>query len=570
MAGVESIRGYIAHGDIYQANLTRRLEAPFDGDPWPLYRRLRTGDPSLYAAYVDLGGRRAILSASPEPFLSVDAAGHVTTDPIKGTRPRGRTREEDRALACELMASEKDRAENVMIVDVLRNDLGRVCAPGTVRVPRLCRLERTAAVQHLVSTVTGRLAPGRDSFDLLAASFPGGSITGAPKIRAMELLEELEPVRRGPYTGALGWIGPDGAMATSILIRTFVADGARLASTSAAGSPTSATRRPSGRRPSRRRAARSRDRRPRGRGVTRSDRPARARLGRRPPRARRRASPLARSIAASSSATACSRRCARAAAVRPSSRSTSRACAARRTASSIPLVDDIGESLAAAIADAAGRRDPRRTGRRRQHPHHGVTWRVLRSRLAPTGRASVADDRGAGLARPPTPASHLERGLHLVASRVRRDPENPLSALKTTSRADYVYARVEARTRRRRRCALPDDRRLPVRGDVGECLPRPRARELATPGLGCAILPGTTRDWILRWASGAGLQPSEAWLTPRDLAEADEAFLSSSVAGILPVTRFEDEPIGAGMPGTRTLRARADREAYIGRGSGDG
>jgi para-aminobenzoate synthetase component 1 len=115
-----------------------------------------------------------------------------------------------------------------MIVDVLRNDLGRVCVPGTVRVPRLCRLERTAAVQHLVSTVTGQLAPDRDGFDLLAASFPGGSITGAPKIRAMELLETLEPVRRGPYTGALGWIGPDGAMATSILIRTFVADGARL------------------------------------------------------------------------------------------------------------------------------------------------------------------------------------------------------------------------------------------------------------------------------------------------------------------------------------------------------
>ena len=174
------------------------------------------------------GAGRAILSASPEPFLSVDRAGAVKTDPIKGTRPRGRSREEDRALACELLASGKDRAENVMIVDVLRNDLGRVCRPGTVRVPRLCRLERTAAVQHLVSTVTGQLAPGRDAFDLLAASFPGGSITGAPKIRAMELLEELEPVRRGPYTGALGWIGPDGAMATSILIRTFVADGARL------------------------------------------------------------------------------------------------------------------------------------------------------------------------------------------------------------------------------------------------------------------------------------------------------------------------------------------------------
>jgi para-aminobenzoate synthetase component I len=232
--GVRTVRDHIARGDIYQANLTRRLETPFDGDPWDRYRRLRTGDPSLFSAYLDLGaspesGRpRALLSASPEPFMSVDTDGIVASDPIKGTRPRGRDREEDRALACELLASAKDRAENVMIVDVLRNDLGRVCVPGTVRVPRLCRLERTAAVQHLVSTVTGRLRPGTDAFDLLSASFPGGSITGAPKIRAMEILEGLEPVRRGPYTGALGWVGPDGAMQTSILIRTFVADGRRL------------------------------------------------------------------------------------------------------------------------------------------------------------------------------------------------------------------------------------------------------------------------------------------------------------------------------------------------------
>jgi para-aminobenzoate synthetase component 1 len=242
-AGVRAIRDRIARGDIYQANLTRRLATPFDGDPWPLYRRLRTGDPSLFSAWLDLGSGapdhgsvlgsaparpRALLSASPEPFLAVTPDGVVSTDPIKGTRPRGRTREEDRALARELLASAKDRAENVMIVDVLRNDLGRVCAPGTVRVPRLCRLERTAAVQHLVSTVTGRLAPGRDAFDLLRVAFPGGSITGAPKIRAMQILRELEPTRRGPYTGALGWIGPDGAMATSILIRTLVADGTRL------------------------------------------------------------------------------------------------------------------------------------------------------------------------------------------------------------------------------------------------------------------------------------------------------------------------------------------------------
>jgi para-aminobenzoate synthetase component 1 len=234
LAGVQRVRDHIARGDIYQANLTRRLEAPFEADPWELYRRLRTGDPALFSAFLDLGpgqlsGRpRALLSASPEPFLSVDGLGHVKTDPIKGTRPRGRDRAEDRALARDLLASAKDRAENVMIVDVVRNDLGRVCRPGSVRVPRLCRLERTAAVQHLVSTVTGDLAEGRDAFDLLAASFPGGSITGAPKIRAMQILEGLEAVRRGPYTGALGWIGPDGAMQTSILIRTFVADGRRL------------------------------------------------------------------------------------------------------------------------------------------------------------------------------------------------------------------------------------------------------------------------------------------------------------------------------------------------------
>ena len=232
--GVASVRAAIAAGELYQANLARRLAAPFDGDPWAVFRRLRAGEAASFAAFIDLGrdaaggGPRAIVSASPEPFLSLDAAGRIRTDPIKGTRPRGRTRAEDRGLAAELLASAKDRAENTMIVDVLRNDLGRVCRPGSVCAPRLWRLERTPSVQHLVSTITGRLAPGHDAFDLLSAAFPGGSITGAPKIRAMELIEALEPVRRGPYCGAALWVDAAGAMGSSILIRTFVADGRRL------------------------------------------------------------------------------------------------------------------------------------------------------------------------------------------------------------------------------------------------------------------------------------------------------------------------------------------------------
>ncbi|HET7703059.1 MAG TPA: aminotransferase class IV [Candidatus Limnocylindrales bacterium] len=173
---------------------------------------------------------------------------------------------------------------------------------------------------------------------------------------------------------------------------------------------------------------------------------------------------------------------------------------------------------------------------------------------------------------PPTPRAHLEAGLHLVASSVRRDPENPLNALKTTSRADYVYARVEARS-----AGADDALFLTIDGYLSEATSAnlfivrggDGVPELATPSLACAILPGTTRDWILRWAAGAGLTTTEGLLTTRDLAEADEAFLSSSVAGILPVTRYEGQPIGSGLPGPWTLRARADREAFI-RGDGIG
>ncbi len=172
--------------------------------------------------------QQGILSLSPERFLRCDADGRVETRPIKGTRPRGTNPAEDRRLADELSASLKDRAENVMIVDLLRNDLGRVCRPGSVRVPQLCGLESYANVHHLVSVVCGQLAEGRRALDLLAAAFPGGSITGAPKVRAMQIIDELEPSRRSIYCGSLGYVDVRGQMDTSIAIRTAVADGGQL------------------------------------------------------------------------------------------------------------------------------------------------------------------------------------------------------------------------------------------------------------------------------------------------------------------------------------------------------
>lgn len=215
------IKDYIAAGDIYQANMTQRFDAPLAMPPYQLYRRLRQVNPAPFAAYLDCGDGLAVLSSSPERFLRV-AGNIVEARPIKGTRPRGKTPEEDRANREELLASEKDRAELMMIVDLERNDLGRVCAYGSVQVPELFVLEQYATVFHLVSTVRGELAQGRDIVDLLRATFPGGSITGAPKIRAMEIIEELEPVRRGIYTGALGYIGFDGRADLNIVIRTFV------------------------------------------------------------------------------------------------------------------------------------------------------------------------------------------------------------------------------------------------------------------------------------------------------------------------------------------------------------
>ncbi|HZT83634.1 MAG TPA: anthranilate synthase component I family protein [Gemmataceae bacterium] len=220
---------YVHAGDCFQVNIAQRLLARSAGPPLELYGRLRERNAAPFAGYFQAGRHFAVASASPERFLRVTAGGgghppdEVQTHPIKGTRPRGRTPEEDQARAAELLASAKDRAENVMIVDLLRNDLGRVCQYGSVRVEAVCRVESFRYVHHLVSEVRGRLRPGLGPVDLLRAAFPGGSVTGAPKVRAMEIIAELEPTARGPYCGCLGYIGFDGAMDTSILIRTFTA-----------------------------------------------------------------------------------------------------------------------------------------------------------------------------------------------------------------------------------------------------------------------------------------------------------------------------------------------------------
>jgi para-aminobenzoate synthetase component 1 len=210
---------YVFAGDIFQANLSQRLEAPLVGTPLDLYGRLRRRNPAPFAAYLDFGDV-VVASSSPERFLRVEPDGRVETRPIKGTRPRGLGPEHDAALARALTESEKDRAENVMIVDLLRNDLSRVCRPGTVRVPELFALEHYATVHHLVSTVVGELAPEHGPVDLLYAAFPGGSITGAPKVRAMQIIAELEPTQRAVYCGSIGYLSRTGALDTSIVIRT--------------------------------------------------------------------------------------------------------------------------------------------------------------------------------------------------------------------------------------------------------------------------------------------------------------------------------------------------------------
>jgi para-aminobenzoate synthetase component I len=220
---------YIRAGDIFQANFTLRFLAdrPADWDEFALYRRLRAVNPAPFAAFLKLPGL-TLASASPERFLSLSREGLIEARPIKGTMPRHREPEQDRALAQQLLHSVKDRAENLMIVDLLRNDIGRVAAIGSIKVPVLSGIESFANVHHLVSVISGKLRPGLGAVDLLRASFPGGSITGAPKVRAMEIIDELEVAPRSAYCGSVMWIGFDGAMDSNIVIRSIIMAGGKV------------------------------------------------------------------------------------------------------------------------------------------------------------------------------------------------------------------------------------------------------------------------------------------------------------------------------------------------------
>ncbi|WP_447747632.1 aminodeoxychorismate synthase component I [Pseudomonas nicosulfuronedens] len=221
---LERVHSYILAGDCYQVNYTQRFRAPCNGSPWLAYRALREACPTPFSGYLALP-EGTILSLSPERFIQLHGM-QVETRPIKGTRPRGATPETDRQNAEALLASEKDRAENLMIVDLLRNDLGRSCRPGSVHVPELFAVETYPNVHHLVSSVRGELAKGKDALDLLEGSFPGGSITGAPKVRALQIIDELEPTQRSIYCGSLLYLDVRGEMDSSIAIRTvLVKDG---------------------------------------------------------------------------------------------------------------------------------------------------------------------------------------------------------------------------------------------------------------------------------------------------------------------------------------------------------
>lgn len=222
----DQVQGYIRAGDCYQINLARRFEADYSGSPWDAYRQLRMLAAAPFSAYLELP-ESSVLSLSPERFLQVNDR-EVLTTPIKGTAPRSAIPETDRALAEALLASEKDRAENLMIVDLLRNDIGRCCEAGSIRVEKLFELQSFQTVHHLVSTVKGRLAPNESPLQLLAACFPGGSITGAPKHRAMEIIEELEPHPRSIYCGSIAYISCNGKMDSNIAIRTLLCEAGKL------------------------------------------------------------------------------------------------------------------------------------------------------------------------------------------------------------------------------------------------------------------------------------------------------------------------------------------------------
>jgi len=223
---VQRAQSYIRSGDIYQVNLSHRLSAPFPYSAWDFFERLTAISPAPFSAFLDCGDF-AIASSSPEQFLRMSGA-HIQTRPIKGTRPRSTDQTRDAQLTYELQTSSKEMAELVMITDLLRNDLGKVCEFGSVQVPELVRLERYPQVQHLVSTVEGRLRRETTHFNAFASCFPGGSVTGAPKFRAMEIIDELEPITRGPYTGAIGYLGFNRESQLSVTIRTAICKGDRI------------------------------------------------------------------------------------------------------------------------------------------------------------------------------------------------------------------------------------------------------------------------------------------------------------------------------------------------------
>jgi len=222
---VKKAKEYIASGDIYQVNLSQRFSADLSITPFQLYKRLRRITPAPFGSFLNLEPA-AIVSASPERFLKVSDR-KVWTRPMKGTRPRGKNKAQDRRLKAALLNSPKDRAELVMIIDLERNDLGRVCEYGTVEVKKFVNLEAHPTVFQTTSTVEGVLRKGKDRIDLLKAAFPGGSITGAPKVRAMEIIKELEPTKRGLYTGSIGYLSFSGEMDLNIVIRTILTKGKR-------------------------------------------------------------------------------------------------------------------------------------------------------------------------------------------------------------------------------------------------------------------------------------------------------------------------------------------------------